>query len=274
MKPTLAFLGLLAAILILMVAAAKAEPPAEWTIDDINAHIDETNFIVGNHCSATLIALTTPMLLTNQHCIDQYLTTKEREVVNDEGEVIKKKYEERADVPVSQKRYQGHRVVSTASYTTTIEAYDKDFDLALLKFNADKIPNKIASAIHTGDPVRRGEVVYAVGNPLGLDASLTQGVISSVNRRIEVEGEEHDYIQMDAGITGGNSGGALYDARGQLIGVPAASATGTMIGLAIPSTSIQDFLSDNCYGHIFDHELPAHDDCVEEKEKEAEKDEE
>ncbi len=103
-----------------------------------------------------------------------------------------------------------------------------------------------------------------------LDASLTMGIISSVNRKLNVGGEEHDYIQMDAGIVGGSSGGALYNASGELVGVPASAAPGTIVGLAIPFESIQTFLEDNCYAHIYDATMPAHDECVKAKE-EAEK---
>lgn len=255
------------AVVILLLgfinSAAHAEEK-EWSITDINNHIDETNFIVGNHCSATLISVTTPMLLTNHHCIDMYLRTEERQVIDSDGEVIKKKYEKREDVPVSQRRYKGHQIVSTASYTTTIEAYDSGLDLALLRFRTDKLPNTIASLVYSGKPLQRGETVYAVGNPLLLDASLTKGIISSINRRLSVGGEEHDYIQMDAGIVGGSSGGALYNVNGKLVGVPAAAAPGTIVGLAIPFDSIQTFLSDNCYAHLYDATKPTHEECVKE----------
>lgn len=245
-------------------------PEEPWSIQDINIHIDETNFIVGNHCSATLISVTTPLLLTNFHCIEDYLKTEERQVIDSDGEVQKKKYEKKEDVPVSQRHYNGHQIVSVASYTTTIEAYDRGFDLALLKFRTNKLPNTIASQIYFGEPLQRGQIVYAVGNPMLLDASLTMGIISSVNRRLEVGGEEYDYIQMDAGIVGGSSGGALYNSDGKLVGVPAASAPGTIVGLAIPFTSIQTFLSDNCYTHIYDSTKPTYTECMDEKSKKKE----
>ena len=265
-------------VLLLLGILNTAAQAKEWTIAEINNHIDETNFIVGNHCSATLISVETPMLLTNHHCIDMYLKTEERQVIDPDGEIIKKKYEKREDVPVSQRRYKGHQIVSVASYTTTIEAYDRGFDLALLRFRADKLPNTVASKIYSGAPLQRGEVVYAVGNPMLLDASLTMGIISSVNRKLNVGGEEHDYIQMDAGIVGGSSGGALYDADGRLVGVPAAAAPGTIVGLAIPFESIQTFLSNNCYENIWrTPEMSKggsyifHRNCMEEKKKEEKK---
>ena len=241
---------------------------AEWTTAEMNAHIDQTNFIVGNHCSATLISITERLLLTNHHCVDQYIKTRTRQVVGDEGQVTDVKYEYFDDVPVSQKVYAGHRVVSQLSYSTVIVNYSEPLDLAVVQFRAPTIPNTIASTIHTGDMPMRGDTVYAVGNPLGLDATLTKGVMSSVSRRIQVGREERDYFQMDAGIAGGNSGGALYNVVGDLIGVPAAGAQGTMIGLAIPYTDIQEFLTDSCYAVVFDAAAPGHDECVAEESEE------
>lgn len=239
----------------------------EWDTKAMNEHIDETNFIVGNHCSATLISVKERLLLTNHHCVDQYLNTQTRQVVDEKGRVNDVEYETKKDVPVSQRQYTGHIEVGNQSYSTVIVAYDESVDLGLLQFRLEKIPNKIHSEIWTGDKPLRGDTVYAVGNPLGLDATLTKGVISSMNRRIKVGGEEKDYLQMDAGIAGGNSGGALYNVTGQLIGVPAASARGTMIGLSIPYTSIQTFLEEACYASVYDTEALDHDACVEAKEE-------
>lgn len=240
-----------ALVFVVLVFVSSMTKAGEWTVEEINKHIDETNFIVGNHCSATLVSLDPPLLLTNNHCIDRYLKTEEREVVNEDGEVIKKKYLSKEDVPVSQKRYKGYQIVSVASYSTTIEANSQEYDLALLKFRVDKLPNTIASRVYTGGPLQRGQVVYAVGNPMLLDASLTMGIISSTNRRLTVSGAEHDYIQMDAGIVGGSSGGALYNSDGELVGVPAAAAPGTIVGLAIPYSSIQEFLAMSGYTSVY-----------------------
>lgn len=260
-----------AVVLFLVLAmSAKAEP---WTLDRMNDHIDQTNFIVGNpaNCSATLISVEQRLLLTNNHCIEQYIKKETRKVVGEDGEISSVEYERYESVPVSQKVYRGHEVVSSLNYQMEIVGYSKDYDLGLLRFKAETIPNTIYSKIFTGDSVERGEEVYAVGNPLGLDATVTKGIISSVNRRLEVGGTEHDYFQMDAGIAGGNSGGALYNAGGELIGVPAAAASGTMIGLAIPAESIIQFLKDNCYDIVVDPAAKGHEVCVEESDEEDKK---
>jgi len=257
------------AVLFLFSQVAKAET---WTLDRMNNHIDQTNFIVGSpaNCSATLISVEQRLLLTNHHCIEQYIKKETRQVIGADGQIDNVEYERFDGVPVSQKVYSGHEVVSSLNYQMEIVGYSKDYDLGLLRFKAETIPNTIHSKIFTGGSIERGEEVYAVGNPLGLDATLTKGIISSVNRRLEVEGTEHDYLQMDAGIAGGNSGGALYNASGELIGVPAAAASGTMIGLSIPAESIIQFLKDNCYDIVVDPAAKGHEVCVEELDDEEE----
>ena len=242
---------LIAALAAFFVATMSVAQEPNWSIEAMNEHIDQTNFIVGNHCSATLISVESRLLLTNQHCVTQYLRTRTRQVVSDEGIVSNEKYEHRMDVPVSQRVYDGHRAVGQMSFSTQIVGHDEGVDLALLQFRAETIPNTAASEIFRGDKVHRGEVVYAVGNPLGLDATLTKGVISSTSRRIQVGRSERNYFQMDAGIAGGNSGGALYNSVGHLIAVPAAAARGTMIGLAIPYNDIMEFLRANCFAPVF-----------------------
>lgn len=247
--------------LFLAASLAASTMAFAWTDAlSMNRHIEQTNFIVGDHCSATLIDVNNRLLLTNNHCVIKYLRTTDREIITD-GVVEKKKVEDNIDVPLSQKSYTKHRVVSSASYNATIVFRDPALDLALLQMRADTIPQSISSPLFTGEKVMRGETVFVVGNPMGLDASVTKGIISSTNRFLRVGGVERPYLQVDAGITGGNSGGALYNEFGQLIGVPAAGARGTSIGLAIPYYYIHDFLRAACWGSVFDGMAPSYDEC-------------
>lgn len=260
-----------AIILALFALCSFPAFAGEWTLAAINKHIDETNFILGQpaNCSGTLISVSERLIITNHHCIRQYIKTRSRDVVSADGTVSQVKYEVIDDVPVSQKVYAGHQLASQMNFQTTVIAYDEDTDLALIQFRAASIPNTIASHIYTGPPVQRGETVYAVGNPLGLDATLTRGIISSVTRRLKVGSDEKSFFQMDAGIAPGNSGGSLYNSEGQMIGIPAAAAVGTMIGLSIPYTSIQEFLSDACYAAVFDATAASHADCESAKEADS-----
>ncbi|MDO9588092.1 MAG: trypsin-like peptidase domain-containing protein [Brevundimonas sp.] len=118
---------------------------------------------------------------------------------------------------------------------------DKATDLAVLKIEAPSVPGLGLSQIEVvnSDSLRTGDLAFAVGYPLGLDQTLTMGVISGMGRsgmgdRIE------DYIQTDAAVNSGNSGGPLLDSRGRLIGLNTAILSGggggnDGIAFAVPS---------------------------------------
>ena len=112
---------------------------------------------------------------------------------------------------------------------------DKETDLALLKVNVGEI-----AAIHLGSSgqLRIGDVVLAIGNPYGLSKSVTQGIVSATGRGLLSLNTFENYIQTDAAINAGNSGGALVNSRGELIGINTAvlaQDSGTEgIGFAIP----------------------------------------
>lgn len=240
------FLTVLAITSLPFMASAE-----DWDIADMNEHIDQTNFIVGNHCSATLISLKERLLLTNDHCVDNYVRVVSEKVTDEDGVVTEIKREQAKDVPVSQKSYNDHLLVSESAYIGDLVGRDKDLDLALIQLRVEKLPHTREAKIFKGDKLYRGEIVYAVGNPMMLDASVTKGIISSTNRLLQVGTTEKPYIQMDAGIVGGNSGGALYNTKGELIGVPAAAARGTSVGLSIPVYRIRDFMDAMCFDMVW-----------------------
>src|SRR4051794_4751861 len=115
-----------------------------------------------------------------------------------------------------------------------------NYDLAVLRIAAgSRLPPPIA--LGDSDGLKVGQWAFAIGNPFGLDQTLTTGIISALNRRLPTaEGRElADVIQTDAAINPGNSGGPLLDSAGRLIGVNTAifspSGTNAGIGFAIPS---------------------------------------
>ena len=116
----------------------------------------------------------------------------------------------------------------------TLVGADEETDLAVLKIAASNLP-----AIGLADPkaLRAGDVVLAIGNPLGLNQTVTMGIVSAVGRQL-TSGSAEDFIQTDAAINLGNSGGALVNTAGKLVGIntlligKAAGAEG--IGFAIP----------------------------------------
>ena len=128
-----------------------------------------------------------------------------------------------------------------------VVATDPDTDLAVLKIDADELP-----AVHFADKgsLRIGDVVLAIGNPFGLGQSVTMGIVSAIgNERLNVGLNGYEYlIQTDAAVNTGNSGGALVNAEGQLVGINTAmfgrgeGAEG--ISFAIPAETARAVLDD------------------------------
>ncbi|HVU36135.1 MAG TPA: Do family serine endopeptidase [Opitutaceae bacterium] len=115
---------------------------------------------------------------------------------------------------------------------------DPKTDVAVIKIGADHLP---IVTLADSDKLRVGDVVFAVGNPLAVGQTVTMGIVSAKNRNVKIledVGGYEDYIQTDAAINLGNSGGALIDARGRLIGINSAilspSRGNVGIGFAIP----------------------------------------
>lgn len=115
----------------------------------------------------------------------------------------------------------------------------RNYDLAVVRVrNSGNLPEPLP--IGTSNDLKVGQSVFAIGNPFGLDQSLTTGVISALKRRMPTSNgrEVADVIQTDAAINPGNSGGPLLDSAGRLIGVTTAilspSGTNAGIGFAIP----------------------------------------
>ena len=122
-------------------------------------------------------------------------------------------------------------------YDATIVGSDAGTDIAVIQLKDPK--NLTAMRLGNSDRLRVGDYVVAIGNPFGLQHTVTQGIVSALGRRgIQEDGYE-DFIQTDASINPGNSGGALIDLKGELIGINSAifsqSGGNIDIGFAIPS---------------------------------------
>jgi len=123
-------------------------------------------------------------------------------------------------------------------YTAEIVGSDELNDLAVLRIERDGLP---AIDLRPSDePVRVGETVVAIGSPFGLDATVTSGIISALNRDLRIPGSADvipAVIQTDAAINPGNSGGALVDLKGRLVGINTAivsrSGSNEGVGFAV-----------------------------------------
>ncbi|HEX7795578.1 MAG TPA: DegQ family serine endoprotease, partial [Vicinamibacterales bacterium] len=123
---------------------------------------------------------------------------------------------------------------------------DKPSDLALLKVEGTNLPTV---AVGNSDAAQVGDVVLAVGNPLGIGQTVTMGIISAKGRSTgNGDGSYEDFIQTDAPINHGNSGGALVNLRGELVGINSqilSQSDGNIgIGFAIPSNMARHVMDD------------------------------
>lgn len=134
-------------------------------------------------------------------------------------------------------------------YEAKIIGFDRSTDIAVLKIESPEPLPHVTLA--NSDFLEVGDVVFAVGNPLGIGKTVTMGIISATRRSelgVLEDGAYENFIQTDASINRGNSGGALLDAKGRLIGINTAiiSQTGASIGigLAIPVNMVKNVLND------------------------------
>ena len=130
-------------------------------------------------------------------------------------------------------------------YDAKIVGTDEQTDLAVIKIDKTDLT---AAELGDSDTVQVGEWCMSVGNPLGMRSTVCQGSISALNRQItDTEGKTYTVMQTDAAINEGNSGGALVNSKGQVIGINTLKASGEGVeglGFAIPINSTKDIYSD------------------------------
>jgi S1-C subfamily serine protease len=135
----------------------------------------------------------------------------------------------------------------------TIVGQDPDTDIAILHLDIDKLP---IMPVGRSDTLRVGDIVLAIGNPYGLSQTVTQGIVSATGRGQLGLATFENFIQTDAAINLGNSGGALIDAYGDLVGINTAVLNRTQggpegIGFAIPVNLVRGVMEQIlAHGHV------------------------
>ena len=108
-------------------------------------------------------------------------------------------------------------ISESKTYDAELCGTDADTDLAVLKI--DGVDNLPAAKLGDSDKLRLGDDVIAIGNPLGYETSVSKGIISGLNRRVDTDRRSLTAIQTDAPINSGNSGGALFNTYGEVVGI-------------------------------------------------------
>jgi serine protease Do len=164
-------------------------------------------------------------------------------LVNKEGHAITNAHVIQGETRISAILYQNVPSGLSRRRVDDVEivAINPFFDLALIKLPlpSDLKPSHVV--LGTGEDVNSGDAVFAVGNPLGLERSVTQGIVSSRSRNLQGQ----LFLQTDTAINPGNSGGPLFNARGEVIGVTSRGARADMadnLGFAIPVSYVKEFL--------------------------------
>jgi S1-C subfamily serine protease len=146
------------------------------------------------------------------------------------------------------------RLKDGRNFDGEVQGTDELTDLAVVKINGRSLP---VAPLGDSDQVKVGDWAIAVGNPLGLDNTVTLGIVSTLNRSsaaVGIPDKRLDFIQTDAAINPGNSGGPLLNDRGEVIGINTAiRANANGIGFAIPINTAKEISEQLARGEQISH---------------------
>ena len=142
--------------------------------------------------------------------------------------------------------------VDDKSADAVVKGYVENNDIAVVTVKLSDISDDTLNEIKeiqvgSSDDLAVGDPCVAIGNALGYGQSVTTGIVSALNRTIDIDGYQADLIQTDAAINPGNSGGALVNMQGELIGINTAKYSDTSVegmGYALPISDVQDIIND------------------------------
>ena len=130
-------------------------------------------------------------------------------------------------------------------YEAQLIGADSYTDLAVIKIDAENLP---AATVGSSSTLMVGDTIYAIGNPLGvLATSVSKGIVSGLDREVTIDGQQMTLMQVNASVNPGNSGGGLFNADGELVGIVNSKASGENvegIGFAIPMDTAKSVITD------------------------------
>lgn len=213
----------------------------------------------------SVVAITTKSVQEVQTYLGDFgfggFTTQQQEVEGSGSGIIIGQNDEELLIATNYHVIEGANTVSVTCidgevYEATVKGYDADKDLAVVSVAVSDISDDTmeqiqVASIGSSDDLRVGEQVIAIGNALGYGQSVTTGIVSAKNRKLDDSGQADEnsdgvnLIQTDAAINPGNSGGALLNMNGELVGINSAKLASTEVegmGYAIAITDVSDIL--------------------------------
>jgi hypothetical protein len=231
-----------------LAISLMVSPAIAWDLEEMNRQVDKTNFIVNEGCSGTLIDATKKQVLTAEHCISQSIITVEEDEVQPDGTVKKVRRSYKRPLEVTQNVYDlDGNIIGKNVHRAKIIGSKAKVDLALLALEGNEVLfGKAAEVLPKDQKITRGEVIWIVGNPFGHANTVTRGIVSHIKRELPgASGYNNDvlFTQIDAGAAPGNSGGAIYNDKGQLIGVLVRGYNGFgHLAFAVSIEDIREFI--------------------------------
>ncbi len=209
---------------------------------------------VANTVSDSVVEITTEFVTTGNFFFGQYVSEGAGSgvIISEDGYIITNNHvisDSSSGDTASKIKV---RLRSGEEYEAELIGRDADSDVAILKIDADKLK---AAVWGNSDNLVVGQQVVAVGNPLGeLGGTVTTGIVSASDREVQIDNVVMTLIQIDAAVNPGNSGGGLFNTKGELIGIVNAKSSGSGIeglGFAIPSNEAQDITEQLLeYGYV------------------------
>ncbi|MBQ3265031.1 MAG: trypsin-like peptidase domain-containing protein [Ruminococcus sp.] len=211
------------------------------------ALVDKTTSEITNEVADTVVEITTEVMQTNSF-YGQYIAEGAGSgvIISSDGYIVTNNHviEDASSVKVTTR--------SGESYDATLVGTDPEVDIALLKIDATDLP---AAVFGDSDKLTVGSKAVIIGNPLGtLGGSVTEGIISALDRSIVIDGKTMHLMQTDAAINPGNSGGGMFNGQGELSGIVVAKSSSEEIdniGFVIPINNVLDIIGDlKEYGYV------------------------